>query len=187
MRRTALALSVALAALVPSAALAQSLAVAEAEAYHRGITREELKRFRDLYTDALRKAGANVTPAYGRRADLRGVEFVTSLSVGRVGEDYLLTAQVSRIRLDRWASRAEARARLTDGASIAAALDQLAGGIVSSVRSAPPRVAAQPPRKARESRVRQGSDDPSAPMTDKRPPRESVDIESPEESSDDGG
>lgn len=184
-RATIFALVLALCAgLVPAVGAAQGVALADAEAYHKGISREEVKRFRDLYEQSLRKAGAAITPAYGKRADTRGIEFVTSLSIGRTGDDFILTAQVSRIRLDGWASRAEARARTTDGAGISAAMDEIAAGVVTAVRAAPPRTTSQPPRKNREGRVRQDNPDPKAPMYGKSGPRESVDIESP--SADDG-
>lgn len=141
----------------------ETIAVADAEAYHRGVSKEELKRFRDLYTEALRKAGANVVKAYGRKADLRGVEFVTSLSVGRTESGFVLTGQVSRIRLDRWAARVETKATATDANELIASLDSVAAGVVAAVNNAPPRSTSQPPRKPRETRTRDGAARPPPP------------------------
>ncbi len=141
----------------------ETIAVADAEAYHRGVSKEELKRFRDLYTESLRKAGANVVKAYGRKADLRGVEFVTSLSVGRTESGYVLTGQVSRIRLDRWAARSETKSAATDATELMGAIDSVAAGVVAAVNNAPPRSTSQPPRKPRETRTRDGGARPPPP------------------------
>lgn len=150
--RTSISLLLAALLAAPAAAGAQSLAIAEASAITRGIEQAEVARVRGLFEEALRQSGIEVAPAGKKGA---AAEYVTSLSLAKEGTDLVLTAQVSRLRLDAWAARAQARVQEVTPEAIAAAVQDLAGQIHLAVKTAPPRSAATPETRppARKLRV----------------------------------
>lgn len=129
-------------ALAPIGAGAQSFAVSAATV-SEGVETAEVEALRRSFEDALRQTGGDIVANGSQRAFL-SAEFVASLSVAKAGTEWLLAARVSRVRLDRWAARAEVLVKEADEAALAAALADLAGQISLAVRTAPPRMEAKP-------------------------------------------
>jgi len=134
--RTSIALALAALLAAPVAAGAEGVAIAAAAAISPGIDDAQVANVRAQFEEALRQTGIDV--------GTRGAEFVASLSLGRAGDELVLTAQVSRLRLDSWAARAEARVQQDTPEALAAAVQDLAGQIILAVRTAPARSSAQP-------------------------------------------
>ncbi len=137
---------------LPAAASAQTVAIAEAQATARAVGKDDLVRCRQLWGEALARTGLSTVVVAGEgkgKAAGPDAEFVASLAVDRDGEAVVFTGLASRVRLDKWAVRHEARAPAADPDAWGAALDSLADQLASSVRAAPPRQAMQPPPRAR--------------------------------------
>jgi hypothetical protein len=139
----------ALALLVPASAGAETVAVVDPQATVRGIAKEELARCKELWGAALARTGLTTVAVRGKDRAAPAAEFVASLAVDRDGDAVIFTGLATRVRLDRWAARHEARAPFADPAAWAAALDEVAGSLAAAVHGAPPRLAAQPPPRAR--------------------------------------
>ena len=150
----ALALSAVLA--LPAAAGAESLAIAEAAAISPGIEKAEVAKVRALFEEALRETGIEVAGS-GKR----GAEFVASLSLAKADGELVLTAQVSRLELDLWAARAEARVQGATPESLAAAVQDLAGQLTLAMRTAPSRSAAQPAARPPALKLREAASPPA--------------------------
>lgn len=128
---------------LPVFAAAETFAVAEVGATSEAIEATTLASLRTGYEGALRGTGMEVAPKGDRKA-FATAEFVTSLTAEKVGGELVLTAQVSRMRVDRWAARAEVRVTSTEPAAMDEALSNLAGQISLAVRTAPPRAGGNP-------------------------------------------
>lgn len=139
--RTSIAVVLAALLAAPALAGAQSLAIAEASAITRGIEKSDVAKVRGLFEEALRQSGIEVA-APGKKG--AAAEYVTSLTLAKDGTELVLTAQVSRLRLDLWAARAEARVQEASAEAIAAAVQDLAGQIHLAMKTAPARNAASP-------------------------------------------
>ncbi len=138
--RTSIALALALLA-APAVGGAESLAVTEAAAISPGIEKSDVAKVRALFEQALRETGIEVA---GRGTKGRNAEFVASLTLAKEGTDVILTAQVSRLRIDLWAARSEVRVQEATEAAVAAAVQDLAGQVTLAVQTAPARNTTQP-------------------------------------------
>jgi hypothetical protein len=138
--------------LLPAAAGAQTVAVAAPQATVRAVGPEQLARCGARWTEALARTGLQTVATAGKgrgEAAVVNAEFVASLAIERQGEDVVFTGLASRVRLDRWSARREARAPFTDPAAWDEALDSVADGLAAAVREAPPRETTQPPARPR--------------------------------------
>jgi hypothetical protein len=138
--------------LAPVAAFAQTVAVTAPQATVRGVDKEQLARCGAQWTEALARTGLETVATAGKgRGDAAVVkaEFVAGLSVERDGDSVVFTGLASRVRLDKWSARHEARAPLADPAAWDEALGVVADSIAVAVRTAPPRETTQPPARPR--------------------------------------
>lgn len=135
--------------LLPAAAGAQTVAVADPQATVRGVSREDLAGCRELWAAALARTGLATVATNGKRGAGPDAEFVASLAVDRDGDQVVFTGLASRVRLDRWGFRHEARVPYADRAAWGEVLGDVAENLAGAVRSSPPRTTAQPPPRAR--------------------------------------
>src|SRR5690606_10746949 len=92
---------------VPALSLAEGGAIAEAAAITPGVDPGQVAKARKLFQDALRETGIEVLGAGGKGS--RAAEFVASLSLAEVDREVVLTGQITRFRLDKWAVKAEVK------------------------------------------------------------------------------
>lgn len=132
----ALALLVAL----PAGAAAERLVVAEASALDEAIERATIEKVRDLFERALAETGVEILPTTKGRTP----EIVASLTLDRVDGALVITAQVSRWKLDRWSARSEVRVGDSSDEALEAASGELARQIALAIQTAPPRDETRP-------------------------------------------
>lgn len=131
---------------LPGTAGAQTVVAGDPQATVRGVGKDTLAACKALWEEALLSTDLEVAfSVHPKDEKTSPPEFVVSLAVDRQGDEMVFTGLASRVRLDRWATRYEARAPYSDRVAWGTALGTVAEQIAAAVRNAPARLAIQPP------------------------------------------